>query len=74
MPRESSTVREQIDKMRGMRRRALALLDVSDDIAQETRAASHQAMAETESAESPPAPPQAEVQDAPSAAGEAPGP
>jgi AcrR family transcriptional regulator len=28
------------------RRRALALLDVSDDIAQETRAASHQAMAE----------------------------
>jgi AcrR family transcriptional regulator len=28
------------------KRRALALLDVSDDIAQETRAASHQAMAE----------------------------
>jgi AcrR family transcriptional regulator len=28
------------------KRRALALLDVSDDVAQETRAASHQAMAE----------------------------
>jgi len=28
------------------KRRALAVLDVSDDIAQETRAASHQAMAE----------------------------